>query len=338
MSLAALSAAIAAGGRRPWALERRRADLLAYVLAALGRGAPISAEQLQALGGSSPLPAPRRESLDARAARLARPQLVPAAGGGSVAIVSVRGLITYDVEYQPYAVSTKLLARIMRGLAADPKVVSIGIVVDSPGGAVTGTGDAADAVFAARKTKPCMAIVDPCACSAAYWIASQASEIVAVPDADVGSIGVFMLHVEISRALDKAGIKPTLVHAGEFKTEGNPLEPLTEDAKAFWQKECDAIHADFLKAVARGRGVSIATVRARFGQGRVVSARDALDLGMVDRLLPSDHAATRLQAGPRRQPRDGSLAAVFRHALAADSSAAADLERRRRLLLGAGRA
>ena len=139
-------------------------------------------------------------------------------------------------------------------------------------------------VAAAASRKTVVAHVNNLAASAAYWVASQASRIVAVPSADVGSIGVFSIHTDYSRMLDQAGIKATIVRSTDapYKAEGNPWEPLSDDARAYAQQRIDQSHADFVRAVAKGRGTTQANVRESYGKGRVVDARKAADLGMID--------------------------------------------------------
>jgi signal peptide peptidase SppA len=210
-------------------------------------------------------------------------------------VVSFRGVVNYDVEFQPYAVSTRQFARTMRDLAADTSIKSIVIVFDSPGGMVTGTPEAADAVFAAREGKKISAVVDTMAASAAYWVASQCSEITCLPSGfGVGSIGVRMAHVECSAMLQNEGIIFTHIFSGEYKTEGNMTEPLTEAARDRYQMECDLIYADFVAAVARGRQVTKAEVMDKFGKGRLLMPAEAKKLGLLDRLELLDDSYRRL--------------------------------------------
>lgn len=232
--------------------------------------------------------------LPQRVAASAGPIVVPGAGpGNATALVPVHGVAMYDVEWQPYCFSTLALAQTMQALGNDPEIGTIVLDINSPGGMVTGTAEAGDAIFAAREKKKVVAIVNPLAASAAYWIAAQASQIVAIPSADIGSIGVFMLHAECSGAMEQAGIKPTFIFAGEHKVEGNAFEPLSEDARSYMQMEVDTIFGDFLKAVARGRGVSVEEVRAKFGQGRTMMAPAAKRVGMIDAIAPLDSALSR---------------------------------------------
>lgn len=89
-------------------------------------------------------------------------------------------------------------------------------------------------------------------------------------------------------------MKVTFIHAGEHKVEGNAYEPLDDEAKAFFQSRVDDYYGMFVDAVARGRGVSPATVRRDFGQGRVYGGREAVQLGMADRIETLDAVVDRL--------------------------------------------
>ncbi|WP_454629548.1 S49 family peptidase [Bradyrhizobium cenepequi] len=222
-----------------------------------------------------------REPMHVRIA--AGPQMTPSSKPGKyTALVSMHGVALYDLEFQPYCFSTLLLSQIMDQLANDPTVDTIVLDINTPGGHVTGTQEAADAVFKAAKKKTVVGIINPLCASAGYWIGSQCTRLVAVPSADIGSIGVFMCHYDCSAMLADVGLKPTFIYAGEYKTEGNAMEPLSDEARAFYQSEVDQTYDDFLSAVARGRGVSKDIVLQKFGKGRCYGAPMAKRLGMVD--------------------------------------------------------
>jgi ClpP class serine protease len=82
--------------------------------------------------------------------------------------------------------------------------------------------------------------------------------------------------------LDNMGVTPTFIHAGEGKIDGNPLQPLSDRARADAQHGVDSCYRDFLVAVARGRRASVADVRKNYGEGGVLSARDAVRVGLAD--------------------------------------------------------
>jgi hypothetical protein len=120
--------------------------------------------------------------------------------------------------------------------------------------------------------------------SAAYYLSCQATEVVVSPSSLTGSIGVYSAHEDYSAADEKAGVKVTLISAGKYKTEGNMYEPLSDDARSAMQGLVDSFYGKFVKAVARGRGVSQSAVRDGFGQGRVVTAEDAVKFKLADRV------------------------------------------------------
>jgi signal peptide peptidase SppA len=214
-----------------------------------------------------------------------------------IAIVSVSGPLTPRGSW--FGSSLSAIAAQVSRAAADPDVAGIVLDVDSPGGTVAGTSEAAAAVAAAAQQKPVIACVNTLAASAAYWIASQASEIVMSPSADVGSIGAMVMHVDYSKALEDAGIHVTMVRSEQSpkKNESHPFAPLSDEARANLQSRVNDSGADFIRAVAGGRKVSQAKVKEEFGQGRMFGAKDAMSRGMADRVATLDQVITGMVAG-----------------------------------------
>jgi len=197
--------------------------------------------------------------------------------------------------------SAEVLRAQVKKAAADPKVKSIVLDINSPGGSAYGIPEVADEVMAARTKKPVIAVANPIAASAAYWIASAASEVVATPSGEVGSIGVIVLHEDYSEQDKMLGIKRTLIRSGEHKAEANPFEPLSEEDREELQRICNILHSEFVESVARGRGLLAQTVREGFGRGRMVLAREALQERMVDRLQTFDQVLERIQSSEGRE-------------------------------------
>lgn len=166
----------------------------------------------------------------------------------------------------------------------NPDVGAIVLDIDSPGGLIDLVPEAADEVREARGTKPIVAVANTMAASGAYYIASQADEIVVTPSGSGGSIGVYILHLDFSGWNEQAGIDPTYISAGRYKTEGNEDEPLTEEALEHFQEEVDDLYTGFVDAVAEGRGVSAQAVRSGYGEGRCLLAPRAVEAGLADRV------------------------------------------------------
>ncbi len=167
-------------------------------------------------------------------------------------------------------------------MTTNPSIRGIVIDIDSPGGTVGGVEEAGQAIAEAARKKPVIAVANTTTASAAYWLASQASKVLMMPSAGVGSVGVYSLHMDVSRALDKAGVTPTFIYAGRNKVDGNPFEPLTDEAKRDEQRIVDFYYDAFVKAVANGRGLSESWVRDKMADGRMHNVKSAVGLRFVD--------------------------------------------------------
>jgi signal peptide peptidase SppA len=217
------------------------------------------------------------------------PRVPASASARAIAVLPLFGLLFHRggglLAWLFGGTSLPAFTEAVREAATDPNIRTIMLHVDSPGGDVTGTPEAAEAVFAARQRKRVVAAIDGLGASAAYWIAAQAHEVIASPSSQVGSIGVLAVHTDVSRADEAAGLRRTIIASSRFKAEGTPFEPLSKEARAHLQSRVDEAGAMFTAAVARGRGVAVAAVRGpEFGEGRAYFAGDAVGRGLVDRL------------------------------------------------------
>src|SRR5688500_11524467 len=98
----------------------------------------------------------------------------------------------------------------------------------------------------------------------------MATEVVASASALVGSVGVYAIHEDLSKALEELGIKRTYIHAGRNKVLGNETEPLSDEARAEWQKRIDDHYGRMTSDISKGRGVSLEDVRSKYGEGSVL--------------------------------------------------------------------
>jgi signal peptide peptidase SppA len=221
----------------------------------------------------------------------------PARSGGSVSILPLFGTISQRMNVMSdYSggTSTEKFTQAFRSAMADSSVKAVVLNVDSPGGTIYGVDELAKEIHGARGDKRIVAVANSLSASAAYWIASAADEFAVTPGGEVGSVGVFAAHFDESKAVEMQGVKTTLISAGKFKTEGNPYEPLSDEARAAMQTRVDDYYGMFVEAVGRNRGVTAGRVKAGFGQGRVVGAEEALKAGMVDRVATLDQTLSRL--------------------------------------------
>lgn len=271
---------IARAMRTPWALDPTKLAVIADLLRFRASGGRLSAEEIKARIGDAP-DQPKPSQRD----------------DGAIAVIPIFGVITHranSFDALSGGTSTELLGKYVRKAVADDRVKSILLDISSPGGEVSGVPELAAEIAAAAKVKTVVASSNALAASAAYWLGSQASEFVVTPSGSVGSVGVYMLTEDLSAYLEKEGIKINAISAGVNKLEGAPWEPLSEETRAFLQGQVDSVYAEFVRAVASGRGVTIATVQETFGQGRVFDAKQALKLGMVDAIEAMDGTLARM--------------------------------------------
>lgn len=283
----------------PWALMPERLAAFTGVVARWSTGRTVDADTMARVRADADIVAARRGA-------------ATKATGGAIAVLPMYGVVTQrgnmaDDISGPGSMSTQLFAQSLRSALADDSVDAILIDVDSPGGSVYGVQELADEIYQARGQKPVVAVANSLAASAAYWLGSAASEFYVTPGGEVGSIGVWSAHEDWSKALAEAGVTTTLISAGKYKTEGSPYEPLSADAQSFMQSRVDDYYSAFTKAVARNRGVPIASVRDGMGQGRVLGAQAAKDAGMVDGIDTFDGVLRKLTATYRSTGKPRSL-------------------------------
>lgn len=215
---------------------------------------------------------------------------------GSVAIVPITGMITSDafIGWLVGGMSPDALVCALQEAIDDPQITAILLLVNSPGGEISLLTETAATIRQLRTIKPITAIARPLAGSAAYWLAAQATTVLATPSADVGSVGVFCCHYDYSGLNDRIGVVPTYIASDPRKVEGNPDAPLEDDARAFIQKHIDKAYATFVADLALGRNTTTTRVRADFGGGRCFTASEAVVRGLVDRVAPLDRTLAEL--------------------------------------------
>lgn len=225
---------------------------------------------------------------------------------GNVAVIPLRGVISNRMNLMGNVsggggTSSEQFAQQLQQARDDDSIKAVVLDVDTPGGAVSGTDEAAEVVGSFKGIKPIIAQVNASAASAGYWMIAEADEIVVTPSGQVGSIGVYTVHDDISAALEKMGVRKTIIGAGPFKTETNPFAPLNDEARAYVQESVDSFYGMFVDRVAKGRGVASAAVRDGFGQGRMVGAAKAIELGMADRVSTMQDTLRRLGVGGKQE-------------------------------------
>jgi len=210
-----------------------------------------------------------------------------------VAVVPVLGPIFRRANMMTQmsgATSLEVVARDIAAAVNNPDVKAILLEIDSPGGAVAGTGELAGHIAAMGKKKPICAYIGGTGASAAYWLASACQGIAVAPTAIVGSIGVI-------GGYQKADDGTVTIVSSQSPKKNPDLD--TEEGRADVQATLDSLADVFVADVARNRGVSPATVLSDFGQGGVLVGRQALKAGMVDRVSSLEATIRSLARDPQ---------------------------------------
>jgi protease IV len=170
-----------------------------------------------------------------------------------------------------------------------PWIKAIVLRIDSPGGAVAPTQEIFAELQKVRSKKPLIASMAGMATSGGYYIASACEKIVANPGTMTGSIGVIMQLNNIEELMKKVGVKGFNIKSGANKDIGSPFQALSPEGQAILQSLVDNVHGQFVRAVAKGRGMDEAVVK-KLADGRVYSGAQAKDLGLVDELGNLEYA------------------------------------------------
>ena len=227
--------------------------------------------------------------------RSSRP-LAPLPGMDKVALVKIEGLL----------VNADHIVEEINDHADDSSIKAIIIRIDSPGGGVVVSQEIYNAVLNARNTgkKKVVMSLGSVAASGGYYIAAAGDRIVANPGTLTGSIGVKMEFANVEKLLEKIGVKGMVVKAGEYKDIGSPYREMSEPEKKLLQAVIDDVHSQFIEAVAKGRNLPEADVKA-IADGRVFTGRQALQLKLVDQLgdLEDSILAAAEMAGIKGKPK-----------------------------------
>ncbi|WP_297105169.1 S49 family peptidase [uncultured Devosia sp.] len=286
-------------------LEPRRAAALAErALTSVRPSHGVLSRALGAIGLS-----PHAEQREERPNTLAMPS-VPWAEGiefadgyciiNGVAVIEIEGVLTpngyYDWWSERWVAGYLQIGATARAARADDRVRALFARVNSPGGMTSGCFDLVSELAAGNATnggKPFW-VHASLVCSAAYALACAADRILAPADGDVGSIGVYIMHVDVSEWLAEVGIKIEAIQSHPNKTDGADWKPLSEEAREHLQSVVGEIARRFSLIVQEGRGLSaeqVADLRGRwFLAEHADDAMSGLALGLIDEIATERQA------------------------------------------------
>jgi protease-4 len=209
--------------------------------------------------------------------------------GPKILLLEVDGVITEEPEERFFGPGESPVARLREELDAareDDEIRALLVRIDSPGGTVTASDILYDELrrFKAERGVPVIAHFMGVAASGGYYLAMAADEIVAQPTTVTGSIGVIFGGVNLAGLLEKIGVENQTLVSGSFKDAGSLLRRMTPAERSQLQSVLDDMYDRFLDVVASGRRELAREDLERLADGRIYSAQQALELGLVDRL------------------------------------------------------
>lgn len=177
-------------------------------------------------------------------------------------------------------------------LMADTNNRGLIVFVDSPGGGVYESDELYLKIkeYKERTQRPVYAVMGSMAASGGYYISAAADKIVANRNTWTGSIGVTIGTLyDISELLEKYGVRTVTITAGANKAMGSVVEPLTAEQQAIFQSLVDDAYDQFTGIISEERGMNIDEVK-KLADGRIYSARQAYENGLVDQIGTLDDA------------------------------------------------
>lgn len=204
----------------------------------------------------------------------------------NLALINISGsLVNSDSYYNRYynEVSYSEIRRSVLLALSDPEIDGIVNLMNTPGGSAQGADSMASFFSKSAKTKALYTFVESEMCSGGYYLGAPSHEIYSQRAAQIGSIGVIMVHFDRLKMYQEAGIIPTVFRAGEFKALGTSVEHLTKEATAKIESMLQDYYSMFLNHVVDNRDYSsVEQLKSTAAEGRVFFAEEAMEVGLVD--------------------------------------------------------
>jgi protease-4 len=235
--------------------------------------------------------------------------VVDGEGSAKVLLLEIEGLIaeTPQAGRIGFGERESLVARVRAQLEKareDDAIEAVVLRIHSPGGTAT----ASEILYREIKRykedtgRPVVAELMGIATSGAYYAAMGADAVYAYPTSVTGSIGVILSGVNLSGLMDKIGIADQTLTTGDFKDAGSPLRPMRQVEREQLESVLGDLYDRFKQVVAEGRPELGAERVAALADGRIFSADQAMEQGLIDGIvdLPGAVAEARRRAGVDR--------------------------------------
>lgn len=223
---------------------------------------------------------------------------VSGSGKDKILIVDISGLLTSS---RPNDVIDRLLNRPslptrfkeeLTKATKDDAVKGIVLRINSPGGTVTASDILYHEVreFKNERNIPVVACIMDVGTSGGYYLAAASDKIVAHPSAVTGSLGVIMLTINGSGLMEKIGIEANTITSGPHKDMGSPFREMTVQDRRIFQGVINSLYDRFLEVIEQGRPHLTREKIQKLADGRIYSAPQAKEVGLIDEIGYLDDA------------------------------------------------
>jgi len=218
-------------------------------------------------------------------------------GRDKILLMDISGVLSNKGKqsFLPFQKELSIVSRIREELkkaAKDKRIKGLVMRINSPGGMVTASDIIYREIVEFKKERkiPVVACIMDLAASGGYYVALSADTIIAHPTSVTGSIGVIALKFNAKGLMEKIGIEDETIKAGDKKDLWSPFRPNTEEEREILQNLLNSFHKRFIKVVAKGRKELSMEQIKMLADGRVFSAKQAVDQKLIDKIGYLDDA------------------------------------------------
>jgi len=212
-------------------------------------------------------------------------------GKNKIALINISGVISW--EERESGILTKgepsIVSRIKEELdkaRTDERVKGVILKVDSPGGLISASEIIYQEIkkFKSEKNIPIVSYIPSIGASGAYYIITPSDKIIASPGSTVGSIGVYLIKVNIKGLSEKIGVDFEVIKAGKHKDALLFNRGLTDEEREKIQNKINYYYESFKKVVVEGRGERLKRTIDEIADGSVFTPQEALEIGLIDQI------------------------------------------------------
>ena len=209
----------------------------------------------------------------------------------SFSVIKIEGTIAGDRAFGEAGYDHQGTVSYIANLTDNPYDRGILLYMNTPGGTVYHSDELYLTLldYKAKTGRPVYVYMAETCASGGYYISVAADRLYANRITVTGSIGVFSTLLDTSELFDKLGVRTILLDTGEHKGVGTMGVEITPAQAAVMQSMIDEYYDLFVDLIANGRNMDNTTVRG-LADGRIYTARQALDLGLIDEICSWEKA------------------------------------------------